>query len=201
MESYAATLSPHTSATPSIRCTARIQRDHFQASSLRENEDAFLGAKGRHYRARAASSTVQRDWHGDAGGPRTIYHGPRDGRREGRRVDRKPPAKSGIFGRRGSAGALYRESGSYGSRARSRRTRISRTRTSRFKRYRCFAADHDRGGARSYVWRRLRAGAGLRSDYRGQDDALLFSGVASWAHSRLRRDSAIATRYRQWPRA
>jgi len=35
------------------------------------------------------------------------------------------------------------------------------------ERHRCFTADHDCRGAWCYVRRRLRAGAGLRSDYRG----------------------------------
>ena len=63
--------------------------------------------------------------------------------------------EAGIFSRRRFARALWREREAGGGRARFGRARISRTHTSRFQRDRCFAADHDRGGAWGDFWRRV----------------------------------------------
>ena len=60
-----------------------------------------------------------------------------------------------------------------------------------------FSAHDDRGRSWRVFRRRIRAGAGVRSDRRGQDGALLLSGIAAGADSRIRRHSAAEARYRQ----
>ena len=61
--------------------------------------------------------------------------------------------------------------------------------------------DHHRRRARRHVWRRIRAGADLRPDHRRQNGALLLSGAAAGADSRLRRHSAAEARSGQRGRA
>ncbi len=62
---------------------------------------------------------------------------------------------------------------------------------------RCCAFDYDCGGAWSDVWRRVRAGAGLRFDYCRQDGAVLFSGAEAGVDSGVWRDSATEAGFGQ----
>ena len=75
--------------------------------------------------------------------------------------------------------------------------RIPRTHSCRAQPAGHFAAHDHRGRSRRMFRRRIRAGARVRSDHRGQDGAFLLSGIAARTDPRLRRDSAAEARYRQ----